>query len=129
MMRPPLLDGTKQLDLHVRYWSHITHEACGEFLKAISLVMQQEILCSLKSPKLFKMRECQSPNCFHLQVMGQMLTKQCLDSCMKNCLKHMTGLLLIWTHVHSILCTMALVQVSKLMEVKPKSLHWTYMPF
>ena len=26
------------------------------------------------------MRECQSLNCFHLQVIGQMLRKQCLDS-------------------------------------------------
>ena len=62
-------------------------------------------------------------------MMGQMLTKQCLDSCMKNFLKYVADLLLIWIHVHSILCTMALVQVSKFMEVKPKSLHWTYMPF
>ena len=32
-----LLDGRKQLDLHVRYWSHITHEVVVKFLKVISL--------------------------------------------------------------------------------------------
>ena len=56
----------------------VTHKpwSCGEIFEGKSLwVMQQEI-CSLKSPKLFKMRECQSPNCFHLQVMDQMLAKQ-----------------------------------------------------
>ena len=32
-----LFDGTKQLDLHVRYWSHITHEVVLKFMKVISL--------------------------------------------------------------------------------------------
>ena len=32
-----LLDGTKQLDLHVRYWLHIIHEVVVKFLKGISL--------------------------------------------------------------------------------------------
>ena len=32
-----LLDGTKQLDLHVIYWSHITHKVVVRILKAISL--------------------------------------------------------------------------------------------
>ena len=124
-----LLDGTKQLDLHVRYWSHITHEVVVKFLKAISFGHEAGNTLYLEITKALQNEGVPNSKLLSPASDAQILTEQCLDSCMKNCLEYVAGLLLIWTHVHSILCTVALVQVSKHMEVKPKSLHWTYIPF
>ena len=81
------MDGTKQLDLHVRYWSHITHEVVLKFLKANPLGHATENnTLFFKITKALQNEGVPVSKLCSLASDGPNDNKQCLDSCVKSCL-------------------------------------------